>query len=646
MRKLLCVFLCVTLILTSSLFAIAENSNAEISQNTSGNIVDVTQTEEVVEIADETPKSENTNNTEETVTDSSTLNNDAVTEDQEIEENNENETTEDNVKEETIEADPLQSTFLDDMTLETIIAVSSYSRREKVYYEYDLTNYSELFNEVQNQNRIKTVKNVYKKLLDMIDFSNEISMPISKDKVDNYYASFTLSGSKNVEIYLYDNKISIGKQAFYIDNPDEITKYIETLKYKELKFFGDVEEDIDFGPSYYNTPVRRYANRQTNQVAEYKNGKKVDHHSDYCKREELTFDVTPDNSYYNTILEDVCELGTEINCMIERMTSSNKVFTKLTMKGNKGELVLWGELPSNANPTDIVEFSTGAVIDDGYWYEFDANRKLRNHTIYVYLENGEIKFKIALNKQNLTNYGMPKLTEPTECTAKNVSIKYLGKEYEVVSDKTSFIYGFKLSDEAVVYEEDTTVEKPQLPQDPEYYVTQLKTIGDYDDVEFDVEMRYAAKMKLEEYINPAGWCEQLGDDIEVTLVGMLQTLYGSPRMTYPMIRFKGSKGTIWFDSSTIMQGTDKDVLYPDMSEQISEERMAYVSFRSLISFENKVKIKNTVEYDTFEMYMTFTDDTRTELESVKLKLPGKNITIKVEDMNYIGGGEHGYESWL
>ena len=648
MKKFLSLVLCISLLCGN--IVIAETVSEEvvntetIIEEKTEEIEDVTQseikTEDVAEKTDTTVENKEENKVETNIDNSET-----IVENQETEDKDDNEIEKDNAQEEIVKEDPKQISFLDDMTLQTTITVSAYSRREKVYYTYDINSYSELFDEAQNQSRVDTVKKVYKKLLNMIDFSKEIPMPIKENKVENYYASFKLEGSKNVEIKLYDNKISIGSQAFYVNNPEEITKYIETLKYNELKFFGERNDYIDFGPSYLNAPVRRYTNRQTNQVAEYKNGKKVNHHSDYCKREELYFDVTTDKSYYNTIIEDIADTGTAINCKIERMTSSNKVFTKLTMKGDKKELVLWGELPSNSVPTDTLEFSTGNVIDDGYWYEFDANRKLRNHTIKVYKEDDEIKFKIELNNNNLTEYGMVELKNTNECKVENVSIKYLGNNYELKADKTSMIYGFGLSDVAE-HEENTNPNKPQLPQDPEYYVSHLKSIGDYGDIAFDVEVRYVASMKLDEYTNPAGWCAKLGDDIEVTLVGMLQTLYGSPRMTYPMIRFKGSKGTIWFDSGTIMQGTDKDVLYPDMSEQISEDKVAYVSFHSLISFEDKVKIRNTVKYDRLEMYMTFTDETRTELESIKLKLPGKNVVIKVEDMNYIGGGEHGYESWL
>ena len=87
MRKLLCVFLCVTLILTTSLFAIAENLDAEISQDTSEEIVDVvqteTETEEVTEKTDEAAESEENEETnvnkEET-----TLNNQPVTNDPQI----------------------------------------------------------------------------------------------------------------------------------------------------------------------------------------------------------------------------------------------------------------------------------------------------------------------------------------------------------------------------------------------------------------------------------------------------------------------------------------------------------------------------------------------------------------------------------
>ena len=371
--------------------------------------------------------------------------------------------------------------------------------------------------------------------------------------------------------------------------------------------------------------------------------------------EKLEFDVTYDGTWWDTDLEKIAEKGDVVHCTVEQWRCGMPYYF-LKLETDKGIIQKWRQMGGmwSFNTNNLYFMSNNELINDNKLIARDAenNRQKRTHTITVYgkITDGEFQYVslgCTINSGIMFTNGMSDLVEPYTLKGSNIKYEYYqSDEYKNGNVKIDLVRCFSYDKEAAweAFQNEPVAENVEI--DPEYMVSELKTFDEDGNVRLDVEMRYAAKMKLDEYKNPAGWCAKLGDDIEVTLVGMMQTLKGEPRMTYPMIRFKGSKGTIWFDSDTIMQGTDKDVIYPDMSEQISEDRMAYVSFQSLISFENKVRIRNSVSYDRLEMYMTFTDETRTELESIKLKLPGKNVVIKVEDMNYIGGGEHGYESWL
>ena len=500
-----------------------------------------------------------------------------------------------------------------------------------------------LFDLIENDQKTDKVQfgeNDYKGRLEFLNSEKTIYSTYEHNVV------LTLKGNKisiGYIIYRYNEKIPVFTKTYYVNNPQKIVDYARQQKTENLCWIqGGAVRVID----------RLYMGRL--KLAESEEDTYVTH---LQLVEKLEFDFKLDGTWFDTQIGDIASEGDTVHCTIEQWRQGTPYYL-INFETQKGNFKSWLLMAGVRKFTDnkLVIYGSHRIDETGRLYGTGTLDEYERAS-HNYIINGKIvdgKFDSVTIGCSLfgTTDGQTysedyTLERPITLKCSNIKYEYYqSDEYKNGNVKIDLVRCFSYDKEAAweAFQNEPVADNVEI--DPEYMVSELKTYDEDGNVRLDVEMRYAAKMKLDEYKNPTGWCTKLGDDIEVTLVGMMQTLKGEPRMTYPMIRFKGSKGTIWFDSDTIMQGTDKDVIYSDMSEQISEDRMAYVSFQSLISFENKVRIRNSVSYDKLEMYMTFTDETRIELESIKLKLPGKNITIKVEDMNYIGGGEYGYESWL
>ena len=99
-----------------------------------------------------------------------------------------------------------------------------------------------------------------------------------------------------------------------------------------------------------------------------------------------------------------------------------------------------------------------------------------------------------------------------------------------------------------------------------------------------------------------------------------------------MIRFTGSKDTIWFNNAdTIPDNSDSKYIVVDNS---------YVS---LISFDGKERVYNSVNHDTLDTQITFNNDNDMELVSIKIIVGSKSISVESNNIKYIGGGKATYE---
>jgi len=105
------------------------------------------------------------------------------------------------------------------------------------------------------------------------------------------------------------------------------------------------------------------------------------------------------------------------------------------------------------------------------------------------------------------------------------------------------------------------------------------------------------KPKLSEKELPE-WYKALGSDVSCTVLSLAQTVDGKDDENRLMLRFKGSKGTLWFKHETIRPTflTDKSF--------VSEKPITVdISLSSLKSFDGKALVQNILENETVNIQM-------------------------------------------
>lgn len=349
--------------------------------------------------------------------------------------------------------------------------------------------------------------------------------------------------------------------------------------------------------------------------------------------DKIEFDFTVDSSFEGIITNEVADTGKTVNGKLEHYISGNKDYYILTLKGNIDTILFWNVNyrtldSSNKLSSNIpLSFTSCNRVENGTMLTYDSN-KIQPDTIFLKSEFKKSDLKEVLIKcipfsQNIVIDNS--MSNAAEC--EKIS-------YEAVnSSDNNLTVEFQEKDkEAVIKEQIKENEKYDIEeQDPERYVTTVK--GPRNDGKvYDYKITFAAEVPLDTFRANADWFKGLGDNVTATLVGFTQTLDGKEIRNYTMIRFTGSKDTIWFNNAdTIPDNSDSKYIVVDNS---------YVS---LISFDGKERVYNSVNHETLDTQITFNNDNDMELVSIKIIVGSKLISVESNNIKYIGGGKATYE---
>ena len=349
--------------------------------------------------------------------------------------------------------------------------------------------------------------------------------------------------------------------------------------------------------------------------------------------DKIEFDFTVDSSFEGIITNEVADTGKTVNGELEHYTLGSSDYYTLTLGGNIDTISLWNVSYKGLDSSSVLSsnipmsFTSCNRIENGTMLIYDANEMLPDTFLLKgKFENSELKS--VLIKYTPFSYNVVvdnRMSNAVECG--NIS-------YEVIKvDDNGLSTEFQEKDkETVIKEQIKENEKYDIEeQDPERYVTTVK--GPRNDGKvYDYKITFVAEVPLDTFKANADWFKGLGDNVTATLVGFTQTLDGKEIRNYTMIRFTGSKDTIWFNNAdTIPDNSDSKYIVVDNS---------YVS---LISFDGKERVYNSVNHDTLDTQITFNNDNDMELVSIKIIVGSKSISVESNNIKYIGGGKATYE---
>lgn len=531
----------------------------------------------------------------------------------------------------------MRKTFVLLMVVFLIITSSLPCSAEKVYYTTKNTDVSEVVENLNtdyairlrgnskkysfnyefsfNENNLDEQKEAVKTFLDEV-------IKLSKGKQDDYKINGGYDGYNNVAV------CEIKESGF--------TRYSFTLKDKHITF--------DFGAFDLETSdvLMEYLSKSDEQVLsslDHDNAKDKSVQEQYTidleknligkeefKRiEKVEFDVTIDESFSGTIFEEISDINSNVHCSIENIFLDGTRLI-LTLEGEKGKKQFFEKLygfesvsgdklyftVDNQIRDNIAVIDNSVKLDTIYFEGNFSNKELKNIAMYLspYGQPFKIKDTNKVFTQNV-NY------ECYEPDGKKVLNSLLG-----IKDKNEVI------EEAQKDKEKYDVEE----QDPERYVTQVKGVMKSGRVH-DYSISFIAEIPLNtNNRNLPDWYSKLGNDVTATLVGFTQIVDGKENSNYTMIRFSGSKDTIWFhNADTIPMKEENGTILVDNS---------YVS---LISFDGRERIYNSVEHETLDTKITFSNDENMELLNIAIKIGTKTISTDSKNVKYIGGGKATYE---
>lgn len=513
------------------------------------------------------------------------------------------------------------------VTADTTITLIASSRLHATHVEYKLSKES-----IEAQKG--AIKAFLERLIDLSAGKQTNTMIVNPQNPSyDYVASIRIvTPSDQYDYQLSDNHLAFWNGGYDVDNPWEIIAYFVSAVQNELTVLGAP-------PKISEPEIRRTGIDFETQTWDSYSPTKGTSKVSFSYKEKLQFDVLADDSYYDTVIEQVSDAGKEIHCTIEQISTGNPVYI-LTLEGNRGKKQFVQEEYS----WSFSGSTTGNELEFALNHIFDGT----NTILY---DSDEIKPDRIGFKGETANGGISKITmsftpypdglkKPNELSASNIQYEYYGTEEQLKKDSRNLVARFGIQ------EKDIEIKKPTgndvQPQDPEHYVTEMRGVYEDGTAVIDFYIDFMAKTKLSvSRGNQPLWFSVLGDNVEISIISIVQTLNGSPRRSYPMIRFKGDRGIQWFDVNTV----EAAVSPGEITSHVKDDNTVYLTFNSMLSFEGFTKIKNTVSYDTFSIYMRFVDTEKTELKSIEMNLGNQTVTIDARDINYTGGGKGTYENW-
>ncbi len=342
--------------------------------------------------------------------------------------------------------------------------------------------------------------------------------------------------------------------------------------------------------------------------------------------ERLTFDIKMTNEHEKTIFMQFGDIGNVLNCSVENVRINTSDYFIFTISGSKKTESYYTQVHTldftTGNAGNTLTFYTNSTYD-GNVLSYIREQKQAEFTIGGATANGKITKAVI----SVESRGYGRSIENVQGT--NTNYEFLDEINTMNSVRNMYVL-FGMTKESVLKYYTSGGEV----QDPEYYKTPLRAVYDDGETVFDFYLPFICHIKPNKELKGVpSWYKALGDNVEITFIGVTQTLNGKDRRGYTMIRFAGDKGTKWFDNN---------ITQPSINSA-KKEYQVYNTYNSMLSFNDFVKIKNTVEYDETYATLFFNDDENRSFKSIKFKIGNEVLEVPESDIKYIGGGKIAYE---
>lgn len=532
-----------------------------------------------------------------------------------------------NTTEITIEEERLRaSEALAGITTETKITIVAASRKHSV-------SFSLVLNDKNLSSAQNAMESFLENIFDITTICEEVPPRAQSPGIYDHYASITISSeerSRRFRFTLEDDRADFMMYGYRIENPGDIVDYIASCATGLLAPFNNNIPDkgrtifsgLDFDKETYSLGNGRTEN--------------------FSYMEKLEFDLELDDSYADTAFDEIASDG-KVNCTIEQITTGSIKYI-LTIEGNRGKKQFITEERSSLG--GFSGSSSGNAL--GFWLNYlleGDTAVLYDARMAKYRDSIEFKGDKADGRiSSVTmsySFGNDSLKPPSKILASNIKYEFYGSE-EVFNQGRNLLTRFGIKEKDIEIKNDKTIDVQE--QDPENYATEMRAVYDYPDgkevVDFYIDFVAKTNLNITTSAVP-DWFKALGNDVELSMVSIVDTINGKPhRKSYPLLRFKGSKGTQWFEVNIVEAAPAPG----EFTANVKDDYTAYLEFNSLLSFDGFTRRKNTVSYDTFSMYMKFEDKEKTKLSGIEFTM-GRKYTIDTNEINYTGGGKGVYENW-
>lgn len=410
----------------------------------------------------------------------------------------------------------------------------------------------------------------------------------------------TDTSAKSLKFELNGNYIKCPYGYFYIENPYELIDYVGENYFGEGVLYQLTGSKTDLSYSKYQTQYLDYDNKKYN-------GESVN------ILEKLTFDINLNQSHKYTFFDFLGNPGTTVKCRIVQVDRSKADVFVLTMEGSKCTM----------------EFETSAPSNFGYdgTYNFMDFERLRISGTTSGNGVGSVNVRLTSPCDKVIFSSMP-------VSNMNYEFYYHGN---TAAEKRAIykMFGIEKGDAVISY--------PQT-QDPEYYITKMRNsyelFGETHVTDYDINFVAVMPIEVNSKASP-DWYLALGDDVTATILGISHTVNGKESHCYTMIKFTGSKSSIWFDMASGSHRIDWD-----KTDYTAEDNLEMkLEYDSLLSFDGNEKIQNTLDKEYIDARIYFSHEDFS-IKSIEFDIGLITDEVTADEINYIGGGKDIYEKFM
>lgn len=471
-----------------------------------------------------------------------------------------------------------------------------------------------------------------------ITFDDKRMVYTENSKSEEFDNNFTLTHDFELQVDVDENMQVKNARITYAHRTTGVTKTVDV----DMSVYKQNGHLPSVGEVAFSADNNKLADYETKEETKEKEESKiytqtfVGDINKFILREKFYFTFTADKSFEGILTEEVAKIGedvsAEVRIYIKDMDSKRngevKFYNVTILEGSKGKLQLWGGFDYNLDyfplykPTDMV------------MHAITSNR---------YITGSAYEPLVRYTGEGVYNHRFMIKPEFEGTKIKGIKIKYVPEENGVYN--TNATIDNAVSGENVRYEllvpltemtkKEEKAEKELENRNPERYVTTVRGrvgVGDYRD--YRINSLYQVSFGNSQKIMP-DWYNDLGDDVKMYLISFTQVWNKEDRDNYTMIKFEGSRDSIWFINGNA-----------EFGESQSGNKYIVSEYNSLISFDGFERVRNTVDYETITLSADFNHNEKMAVENITVNMGSGEIEFDENEIIYIGGGKITYESFF